>query len=562
MAAPIRFNPTTEKDDPFKWDANVIDFKGYNGSPNLKKSGVQVGFTQEMLDEWKKCRDDPIYFAERYIKIVHVDKGLIQIELYDYQKEIIETFNDNRNTIVCTARQSGKTTTAAALILHYVLFNQHKTVALLANKGDSALEIMNRIQLAYEYIPKWMQSGIVEWNKGSVELENGCKIIAAATSGSAVRGRSISLLYIDETAFISSSDWEIFYASVYPTVSSGKESKMLFTSTPNGLNHFYKFWVDAKEERNGFGWIEVTWDKVPGRDQKWFDDTLRGLNNDFEKFEQEFNCQFQGSSGTLISGSALKSLVHQTPIYEWDGFCQYQEPIKGNAYVMLCDVSRGKGLDYSAFQLIDVTTMPYKQVATYRSNTITPTDYAHVINKIGTLYNTSVLVEINDIGGQVADMLFDDLDYENLLCTESNGRSGKVLSGGGAKADKGIRTTTSVKAKGCSILKLLIEQQQLIINDFNTINELSRFSKKGKSFEAEDGHDDMVMGLVLFAWMTTDPYFSNLTDVNTLHNLRDSDAHLDDMIPFGFIIDGSEEDEPIIADGQIWKTTDAWLANY
>lgn len=562
MSAPIRFQQIGDgTDDPFRWDSNITNFKGYNGSPNLKKSGVVVNFTQDMVDEWTKCRDDIVYFAEKYIKIVHVDRGLIPIRLYDYQKEIITKFSRGRKTIVTASRQCGKTTTATVIILHYVLFNEHKLVGLLANKADAALEIMNRIQLAFEYLPKWMQSGVVEWNKGSIELENGCKIIASATSGNAIRGKAVALLYLDETAFVQG--WDDFYTSVYPTISSGKETKMLFTSTPNGLNHFYKFWIDAKENRNGFEWVEVTWDKVSGRDEEWRQDALASMSFDYEKFEQEFNCQFLGSSGTLISGSVLKTLVHMTSIYEWDGLSQYYAPQEKHSYVMTCDVSRGKGLDYSAFQVIDVTKMPYVQVATFRSNTITPTDYAHVINKIGTLYNTAaVLVENNDIGGQVADMLFDDLDYDNLLFTESNGRSGKVLCGGGSKAEPSIRTTTSVKAKGCSVLKLLIEQQQFIINDFNTITELSRFSKKGKSYEAEEGHDDMVMGLVLFSWCTTNPYFSNLTDINTLNNLRDNASNWDDCIPFGFIVDGREDDEPIIADDQVWMKTDAWSMNY
>lgn len=558
MSAPIRFQSLGEEQE--NWDSYVNDFKGYNGSPNLKKSGVIVNFTQEMIDEWIKCRDDPIYFSEKYIKIVHVDRGLIPIELYDYQKEVIDVVQDNRKIIVTQSRQSGKTTVATCIILHYILFNQHKTVALLANKGDAALEIMSRIQLAYEYLPKWLQSGIITWNKGSIELENGCKIMASATSGSAIRGRSCAFVYIDECSFVE--HFDEFYASVYPTIASGKDTKILFTSTPNGLNFFYKFWTEAKENRNGFKWIEVPWDRVPGRDEAWKIETLAGMNHDYERFEVEFNCEFAGSSGTLISGSALKALVHQTPIYEWDGFSQYREPIKNNAYVIICDVSRGKGLDYSAFSVIDVTKMPYTQVAAFRSNTITPTDYAHVINKIGLLYNSSVLVEINDIGGQVADMLFDDLDYDNLLFTESNGRAGKTLCGGGNKADKGVRTTASVKAKGCAILKLLIEQQQIIINDFNTINELSRFSKKGKSYEAEDGHDDMVIGLVLFAWMTTNPYFTNLTDINTLHNLRDDNSHWDDCVPFGFILNGSEEDIEVDNSGNVWMHTDAWHVNY
>ena len=1090
MVAPTRVPSTKDGAHTASWDEHVIDFKGYNGSPNLKRAGVKTNFTQEMIDEWKKCRSDPIYFAERYIKIVHVDRGLIPIQLYDYQKEIIEKFGTNRKNIVLQSRQSGKalcleteiplfaggfkrmgdiqvgdtvigndglptnvtfvseihhkptytlsfsdgsqitacedhlwsvkrhgegepiilrtkemvgdvlgtfyientkpvnyapralpidpysigvwladggdtsipddylyssiddrielikgmfdvagevsdngyevsfrlsntrmlgqvkqvldslglrttklescllvgvggfvpfkapskvakvshtrvspkvrtitniqeveikptkcitvdnashlflcgreyipthnTTTATCLILHYVIFNKHKTVALLANKGDAALEIMSRIQLAFEYLPKWMQVGVVEWNKGSLELENGCKIIASATSGSAIRGKSCvtgetivkvrdkitgaecemsigtlsdienqdsiydiwdgeeyrkfdgilvqrkevfeivctndsiratadhrlmttlgewvyvdsiktgidlvgagkvisfgvagvdvvydpinvevtnkyqsnsfishncALLYIDEcvsgdtkitifdgesekmvnigdiydslqdevivsdivttrkspslkvrsedgfvdfsgvkktraktltvmfsdgselvcsyshkimmsSGFVEAHDivvgdmtstgllvvsvnqgdvryvydlldvgngahyltngvsshncafvdnWDEFYASVYPTVSSGKETKMLFTSTANGLNFFYKFFTEAKSGKNGFAWAEVPWHRVPGRDEAWRQETLASMSFDYEKFAQEFENEFLGSSGTLIAGSALKNLVHQTPIYEWDGFKQYEAPIKDHAYILLADVSRGKGLDHSAFSVIDITGMPYKQVATFRNNTISPTDYALVINKIGLLYNTaSVLVENNDIGGQVASLLFDDYDYDNLLFTMSNGRSGKVLCGGGSTAEPSIRTTSATKAKGCSVLKLLIEQRQLIINDFDTINELSRFSKKGKSYEAEDGHDDLVMGLVLFAWCTINPYFSNLTDVVTMHNLRDGDSHWDDCLPVGFMDDGVEaliEHES----RDDWRTNDAWKINY
>lgn len=285
MTAPIRNNSGT---DPFSWDINVVDFKGYNGSPNLKKAGVITNFTQEMVDEWKRCKDDIIYFAERYIKIIHVDKGLIPIQLYDYQKEIIENFINNRRSLAVTGRQQGKTTTATVIILHFVLFNEYKLAGLLANKGEAALEILNRIQLAYEYLPKWMQPGVVEWNKGSIELGNGCKIIASATSGSSIRGKSCALIYLDECAFIE--NFQEFWSSTYPTISSGETTKLLFTSTPKGLNHFYKFVIDAKEGRNGFAWTEVKWNKVPGRDEKWKQETLQALSFDYEQFAQEYEC--------------------------------------------------------------------------------------------------------------------------------------------------------------------------------------------------------------------------------------------------------------------------------
>lgn len=537
---------------------DALQVKGYNGNQNIKGKGVQIEFSPEMLQEWIKCARDPIYFAEKYIKIVHVDHGLIPIAMYDYQKEIAQAITHNRRVTVNTSRQAGKTTTAVAVILHYVLFNDHKTVALLANKGDSAREILDRIKIAYEALPKWMQQGVVEWNKGSVEFENGCKILAAATSSSAIRGKSISFLYIDETAFVE--NWDEFFASVFPTISSGNTTKILFTSTPNGLNHFYKTCEGAKEEKNGYIYVEVPWWKVPGRNQKWKDETLAAMDFDTEKFSQEFECQFLGSSGTLISGGKLKSLVFREPITEKNGLCMYEEPIKGRTYICVADVSRGKGLDYSAFHILDATKMPYKQVCTFRDNMVVPMDYAEIIWRTTKTYNDALtLIEINDIGEQVAEVLHNDFEVESLLFTESAGRSGKRVSGGfGKNVDKGIRTTKSVKAIGCNMLKMMIEQDQFILNDFETIRELSTFSRKGNSYEAESGcHDDLVMGLVLFGWLADQPFFKDLTDINTLAALREkTEAQMiDDLTPFGFYDDGTSEVETIVS----VPRDDAWL---
>lgn len=537
---------------------DALQVKGYNGNQNIKGKGVQIEFSPEMLQEWIKCARDPIYFAEKYIKIVHVDHGLIPIAMYDYQKEIAQAITHNRRVTVNTSRQAGKTTTAVAVILHYVLFNDHKTVALLANKGDSAREILDRIKIAYEALPKWMQQGVVEWNKGSVEFENGCKILAAATSSSAIRGKSISFLYIDETAFVE--NWDEFFASVFPTISSGNTTKILFTSTPNGLNHFYKTCEGAKEEKNGYIYVEVPWWKVPGRNKKWKDETLAAMDFDTEKFSQEFECQFLGSSGTLITGGKLKSLVFREPITEKNGLCMYEEPIKGRTYICVADVSRGKGLDYSAFHILDATKMPYKQVCTFRDNMVVPMDYAEIIWRTTKTYNDALtLIEINDIGEQVAEVLHNDFEVESLLFTESAGRSGKRVSGGfGKNVDKGIRTTKSVKAIGCNMLKMMIEQDQFILNDFETIRELSTFSRKGNSYEAESGcHDDLVMGLVLFGWLADQPFFKDLTDINTLAALREkTEAQMiDDLTPFGFYDDGTSEVETIVS----VPRDDAWL---
>jgi hypothetical protein len=525
--------------------SQIENLKFYNGNPNLKRSGVQVNWTPEMVQEWVKCSSDVVYFVKKYMKIVNVDRGLIPFEPYDYQIEMLEAMQQERYCIFATSRQAGKSTVTCAFILWYIIFNADKNVALLANKAETAREILGKVQLAYQHLPKWLQQGVTEWNKGSFELENNSRVIATATSSDNIRGFSINLLFIDEAAFID--NWNEFFTSVYPTISSGKSTKVVLVSTPNGLNHFYAIWQNAVENKNGYKNIMVKWDRVPGRDEKWKHDTLAGLNFDTEKFDQEFCVEFMGSSGTLIAGWKLKELVHKIPLYAKDGLSKYDESKKDRSYVCIADVSRGKGLDYSAFSIIDVTDMPYRQVCTYRNNLVTPVDYADILHRVCKSYNNAaILVEINDIGEQVSTSLHYDFEYDNLLATESAGRAGKrITSGFGSNIDKGIRTTKSVKSVGCSILKLLIEQNQLIINDFETISELSTFSRKGVSYEAESGkHDDLVMGLVLFAWLSDQMYFKELTSINTLARLREkTDEEIaQDLMPFGFMDDGRQDE--------------------
>lgn len=524
---------------------------GYNGNPLLKKANTPIPWSQEQIDEYIKCKEDPIYFAEKYVKVVNVDEGFITIKLYDYQKTIIEKFKNNRKIAIVQSRQSGKTTTAACIILHYILFNNHKLVGILANKADAAKEVLKRVKDGYEALPDWLQQGIEKWNEGSIELENKTKVIAAATSSSAIRGKSVNLLYIDETAFVP--NWPEFSASVLPTISSGKTTKLMYSSTPKGLNHFHKIIKEAKENKNGFAWVEVPWQDVPGRDEEWRKGTLEELGGDLDMFAQEYSCSFIGSSGTLLNGATLKSLSSDQPIHSQDGLTQYIAPKENHSYSIVCDVSQGKGLDYSAFQVIDVTEMPYQQVCVYRNNEISPYDYAGMIHMTSKAYNNAmILVEVNDVGGQVSETLHMEYGSENMIFTESAGPAGKKISSGfGRNVDKGIRTSSKVKSVGCSMLKLLMEQQQLVIRDSHTIEELSRFSKKGNSYEAESGyHDDMVMPLVLFAWMSDQTYFKDMTNINTLHKLRDrTDEDLEQSLTgFGFINTGLEDDVESVID--------------
>lgn len=541
-----------------------MSINGYNGNPNLPRAGSQKSWDPHRVAEFTKCMEDPIYFAETYFKIVHPDHGLIPFKLHDFQREAIEAFQCTRKLILNTSRQVGKTTFATAVILHFALFSTTKPlIALLANKADTAREILSRIQLAYEYLPDWLKGGVKEWNKGSVIFENGAKIIAAASSSSAIRGKSVALLYIDECAFVE--HWDEFSASVLPTLSSGVTTKMIFTSTPNGLNHFYYYCEGAKQNTNGFTYIEVPWYKVPGRDEAWKKEVLEGINHDMEKFVCEYECEFMGSSGTLITGACLKTLKPSIPLDFRDGFKQYERPVKNHTYVTVVDVSRGKGLDFSAFQIIDVTDSTFKQVATYRNNLVTPTDYTSVVYNMSKTYNDAyVLVEINDIGGQVADMLYNEYEYENILHTDNHGRGGKRVSGGfGTSVDRGIRTTKTVKALGCSILKLLVEQKRLSLVDKETITELSVFSKKGTSYEAEPGyHDDTVMCLVLFSWLTADPFFKDITNIDMMRLLRDrtEEEIAADLVPFGLVQDGIEDlaDEPFVSGDHQWWKSSSW----
>ena len=532
--------------------------KNYLGNPNLKASDVKINWTKEQLEEYAKCARDPIYFIQKYVKIISLDKGLVPFELYDFQEEMVRTIHTNRFVIAKLPRQSGKSTTVTAYILHYILFNQSVNVAILANKLSTARELLSRLKLAYEYLPKWLQQGVLEWNKGSIQLENGSKVLASATSSSAVRGGSYNMIFLDEFAYVPQNVAEEFFSSVYPTISSGQETKVFIVSTPHGMNLYYKLWTDATNNRNSYIPIDVHWSDVPGRDEKWKQETI--ANTSEEQFRTEFECDFVGSVHTLISPSKLKTLAYIDPVYKnGEGFKVYAKPEEKHIYVMCVDVSRGTGQDYSAFSIIDITTAPYKLAATFRNNNMSPLVFPNAIHVAAKQYNNAhVLVEINDMGGQVADVLHGELEYENLLSSTMRGRKGQVLDGGfgAGQSQFGVRTTEVVKRTGCSILKSLVEADRLIIQDFDMIKELFAFVSKKNSFEAEVGYnDDLVMTLVLFGWLSTQPYFKDLSAMDIRKDIyQETITKLEEeMTPFGFIDDGV--DEPVVErerDGTTW----------
>jgi hypothetical protein len=531
--------------------------KKYLGHPKLKKVGVVYNLKEYQVDEYTKCALDPNYFIENYVKIITLDAGLQSIQLYPFQKKAITTIHNERKIIIKAGRQVGKTTMVVGFILWYILFNEDKFVAILANKAKTAREILNRVKIAFEELPHWIQQGVKVWNKGDIELENNSRVLADSTASSAIRGFSISLLYLDEFAFVPNNIAEEFFTSVYPTISSGKTSKILISSTPNGMNHYYKMWNEAEEGRNGFAHIEANWREVPGRTEEWAKEQQKVLGD--EKYLQEMECVFQGSAGTLISGMVLKSLTFKTPISvsEVSGVAIHQRPIEGRNYVLIADTSRGKGLDYSAFVVVDVTEIPYRVVCRYKDNEISPIMYPSVIHKLGKYYNNAyTLVEINDNGQQIVDSLFDDYEYENILATvNSKNKIQLTWSYGGKGGERGIRTTKSVKRLGCSLLKNLVESYKLIIEDFEIIAELSTFINKRNSYEAEEGsNDDLVMCLVLFSWMTNQPFFSDIYNTNVKDNLyRDQMSKIEEeMLPMPMSIDDYLSDNRIVADGAVW----------
>ena len=537
----------------------------YLGNPNLKNVAQKINWTEENLTTYMLCKEDSEHFIRNFVKIIHVDRGLVSFEMYDYQKDMIHKFNDNRFVICKMPRQTGKSTTIIAYLLHYVLFNENVNVAILANKGAVARELLGRLQLAYEHLPKWLQQGVVIWNKGNIELENGSKILASATSGSAVRGSSFNIIFLDEFAHVPSNIAEQFFTSVYPTISSGESTKVLIVSTPLGMNMFYKMWADAQEKRNNYVPLEVHWSQVPGRDEKWKQETIK--NTSEVQFTQEFECEFIGSTHTLISATKLRTMVFKTPVFSKNGLDVYEEPIKNALYCMIVDTAQGKDQDYSAISIFDISQIPYRQVAKYRSNKISPMLYPDIIFHIGKKYNMSwVLLEVNDVGSQVAETLHYDLEYENIIVSSMKGRAGQQIGGGFAKnIQLGIRTSKQLKRIGCSALKEMIESDKLIISDFDTISELTTFAVKNNSYEAEEGsNDDLAMTLVIFSWLVQQRYFKDLTDLDIRKKLADEQmkALEEDLLPFGIIDDGRDAQTFTDNSGTTWTIDDSSRAYF
>lgn len=541
---------------------------GYLGNSSLKRTGINLSYSEEQVLELAKCAEDPIYFIDNYCYIVTLDHGIQPFKLYDCQKKKIKLIHENRKVILMEGRQQGKTTSAAAYILWYTLFQESKTVAVLANKASTAREIMARYQLMFEHLPDWMQQGIKTWNKGDVELENGSIVFTAATTAAGIRGKSVNLLYIDEAAIIPNTVADAFFTAVYPVISAGQTTKILITSTPLGYNHFWKFWNDAVNKNNDFVPMFIPYWEIPGRDEAWALEQKRQLGD--LKYNQEVLCKFLGSSLTLINSDTIEYMSTCPTVYSKDGLDLYEYPVKAqidedteeligkpHSYVIVADTAKGVGGDYSAFVIIDITSVPYKLVGKFRDNKIAPMLYPSVIYKVARDFNMAyVLIEVNS-SEQVAHIMYNELEYENLIFVNRDSKTGQVVSGGfgGGKTQLGVQTDKRVKRIGCFTFKSLVEEKKLLITDADTISEISTFIQVKDSYSADDGyHDDLVMPLVLFSWLTTNPYFKELNDVNireAMYQARIKQIE-EDVVPFGFVFNGTEDDYAV-EDGDVWK---------
>ena len=525
--------------------------ESYLGNPQVKRDGVAEQWTEEKVKEYRKCMGDPAYFCRTYVKVVHLDRGLVNFNLYPYQEEMFKHFEDNRFSIVLACRQSGKSISSVGYLLWYALFHPEKTIAVLANKGATAREMLARVTLMLENLPFFLQPGCKALNKGSIEFSNNSRIIAAATSGSSIRGMSVNLLFLDEFAFVDNATE--FYTSTYPVVSSGKDTKVIITSTANGIgNQFEKIWTGAVQGTNEYKPFRVDWWDVPGRDEKWKEETIS--NTSQLQFDQEFGNTFFGTGDTLINAETLMSLraIPYKEQYEGGNILIYNQPIREHEYVMTVDVSKGRGQDYSTFNVIDISERPFKQVAVYRNNTISPLLFPNIIYKYATLYNEAwVVVESNDQGTVVCNGLYYDLEYENLHTTSAT------------KANAlGIEMNRKVKRLGCSAIKDIIETGKLDIYDEQTILEISTFIGKGQSYEASDGnHDDLMMNLVMFGYFVSTQFFADMTDINLKQMMFEDrmQAIQDDIVPFGFIDDGSDYIEQSTVNIQGWHQMDSLI---
>jgi Terminase large subunit, T4likevirus-type, N-terminal/Terminase RNaseH-like domain len=538
--------------------------QGYNGNSNLPLPNDQYAYTAEELQELVKCQNDPIHFICKYVKIIHVDKGIVGFEMWEFQKEIVRTINENRFTICKLARQSGKSTVVVCgYFMWYLLFHTDVSIGIMANKEATAIQMLDRFKQSFELLPRFVKQGIVKWDQKLVKFANGSRMRAEATSSSAVRGDTFNIIFLDEFAFVPANIAEDFMRSAFPTITAGKTTKMIIVSTPQGYNSYYKLWNDAEQGRNDYKHLEFTWRDVPGRDElnkdglnKWEVYTRKNIPGGDSAFEQEFNCSFMGSANTLIPAAKLSVMTYIEPKRTfWNGDLKiYHEPQRltegGPSHVYLCtvDVSQGQEQNFSVVNVTDLSEMPWKQVAVYRSNKVSPQMLAPIVKDIAMMYNNAyAFIEINTEGQIVASSLIDDMEYDNLITIKPHPKRGQMLSSGfNPQSRLGLKVTEATKKGGCAALKGIICEDKYVICDFDTLRELTTYVAHNKSFAADEGcTDDIVATMVLLGWLSAQTGFENYVGLS----MRQLMARGHDPLTF---------DDPITGWRNVGETTLDW----
>ena len=513
--------------------------KFYNGIEGVLKTGIKINVTEYEIEELIKCKNNPIYFLRNYYMINSEEKGEMLLDLYSYQEEAIINLYENHRLILNWARQSSKTTTIAAFTLHYILFNKNKSAFFLANKFETSKEILERVKFAYTNLPLFLQIGVSEFNKSSLKFGNNSRIYASTTSRSSIRGKSASIIYVDEMAFCE--NWTDFWSGISPTIAANKNAFVCLSSTPNGYNHFYSFVQGAKNNTNGFYLSEVLWTDVPGRDEKWAKRALEDLDGNKDEFAREYDLQFLGASGCLISSEKLKVMPHQKPLEtRFDNkFKIYKYPKQNKKYYMVCDYSEGIEQDDSTIQIFSPDeNYIFKQCAVYKDSKIKPREFASIKNMIGEYYNDALIIgESNSIGLESLNELFEEYEYENIYFDIDEKR--KI----------GLKTTKKTKKLGNSYLKKYVENDKIEIVDFDTINQLSTYVKKGNSYEADTNcKDDLVTPLVMFSYLINHDLFNQWYIEG--YNMRDNDDKIDkdDVLPLMSINNNRYDDYESLTD--------------
>ena len=477
----------------------------HDGNPNLRGNGEQIEYSEQMIQEYIRCKEDIFHFAETYFKIISIDEGERTIELREYQKKILKTITnpDKRFFAVLSGRQIGKSTISTIYLLHTLLFNADQTIAIATNKEPTSMEILKRVAFAYQNLPLFLQAGIITFNKKQIECDNNSRIIISSTTSSSLTGHSISLLYLDEFSKIPENMARDFQDSVFPTIYSAKKSRILIVSTPKGMNHWYNIWCGAVDNTNGFVPIKINWREIPGRDEKFKSDIIQkyGLLH----WRQEYAAVFIGTSQTLIDPDVLEQHRPKEPIEYRYGYSLkiYELPKKGCLYAIGVDVSQGVGADNSAMQILKINSKnSIEQVATYTSNDISVDNFAERCIEVSKLYNEAILViENNGFGAIVITRIWWGFEYENVFCPSSK--------------EIGFSAQKATKFNGNVALRRYFDNRWISISDTETIFELSRYEEvKDNIFKAAGGaKDDRVMSLLWVVYYV-ESYFDDGRDIN------------------------------------------------